>query len=57
VDLREDRVVTKEQAEKVAKKLNMLGYMETSAKAGTNVKTLFQTISELLLQHTTRTPQ
>jgi small GTP-binding protein len=57
VDLKEDRVVTKEQAEKVAKKLNMLGYMETSAKSGTNVKVLFQTISELLLQHTTRTPQ
>ncbi len=30
----------------------MLGLMETSAKDGTNVKKLFQTVAELLLQQT-----
>jgi Ras-related protein Rab-5C len=50
VDLKDDRIVQKAEAEKVAKKLGMLGYLETSAKEGTNIHTLFQTISELLLE-------
>ncbi len=51
-DLREDRVVEPALAEKIGKKLKMLGYTETSAKDGTNVKELFQIISQLLLEHT-----
>ncbi|MFX1541167.1 MAG: Rab family GTPase [Promethearchaeota archaeon] len=56
VDLTDSRVVNRAEAEKVAKNLNMLGYIETSAKDGTNVKELFQTISKLLLEHTTNPP-
>lgn len=52
VDLQNTRVVDSSAAEKVTNKLNMLGYMETSAKDGTNVKELFQVISQLLIQHT-----
>jgi small GTP-binding protein len=51
-DLKQERMVTPATGEKIRKTLNMLGYTETSAKDGTNVKELFQTISELLLQHT-----
>jgi small GTP-binding protein len=51
-DLKEDRIVKPVAAEKVGKSLNMLGYLETSAKDGTNVRELFQTISEFLLEHT-----
>jgi small GTP-binding protein len=51
-DLKEDRVIEPAAAKKVGKSLNMLGYLETSAKDGTNVKKLFQTISEYLLEHT-----
>lgn len=51
-DLKEDRVVNPVAAEKVGKSLNMLGYLETSAKEGTNVKELFHIISEYLLEHT-----
>jgi GTPase SAR1 family protein len=51
-DLKEDRVIKPAAAKKVGKSLNMLGYLETSAKDGANVKELFQTISEYLLEHT-----
>lgn len=51
VDLLEDRIVNPKSAERVRTNLNILGYMETSAKDGTNVKELFQTISQLLLNH------
>ena len=51
-DLMEDRMVKPTTAEKVGKNLNMLGYLETSAKDGTNVKELFQIISKYLLEHT-----
>ena len=50
-DLKEDRVVKPAEAEKLGKRLKMLGYTETSAKDGSNVKELFQTISQLLLEH------
>lgn len=52
VDLKDERLVTSSEAEKVAGNLEMLGYMETSAKDGTNVRELFQTISQLLLENT-----
>lgn len=50
-DLEETRVVSSSSAEKLGKKLNMLGYLETSAKYGTNVKELFQNISQMLYDH------
>ncbi|MFW9935812.1 MAG: Rab family GTPase [Candidatus Thorarchaeota archaeon] len=53
-DLKEDRMATPSSAEKLRKNLNMLGYLETSAKAGTNIKELFQTISKLLLDHSVK---
>lgn len=51
VDLKEDRVIKLSSVERVEKKHNMLGYLETSAKDGTNVNELFQQIAKLLLQH------
>lgn len=51
VDLTTDRVVKPEAAEKMVKNLGILGYMETSAKDGTNVKELFQAISEYLVEY------
>jgi len=51
-DLKEDRVIKPSAAETTRRSLKMLGYTETSAKDGTNVKELFQTISQLLLEHT-----
>ena len=41
------RQVTKEEAEKQAEKLNIM-FMETSAKAGQNVKKLFDDIARKL---------
>ncbi|MFX1244476.1 MAG: Rab family GTPase [Promethearchaeota archaeon] len=54
VDITTERVVKQDDAVKTAKNLGMLGYMETSAKEGTNVKELFQVISELLVDHASR---
>jgi small GTP-binding protein len=50
-DLKDARVVNATMAEKIMKKMKMLGYMETSAKDGTNVRELFEVISKLLVQH------
>ncbi len=50
-DLQDDRVIQRNDSEKMREKLKMLGHMETSAKEGTNVKELFQTIAQLLLHH------
>ncbi|CAO3589246.1 unnamed protein product [Absidia cylindrospora] len=46
-DLNDKRQVTTEDAEKRAKELNVM-FMETSAKAGHNVKTLFKKIAQVL---------
>jgi len=46
-DLSEKRQVTPEEAEKKAKELNVM-FIETSAKAGHNVKTLFRRIAQAL---------
>lgn len=46
-DLAEKRKVTREEAEERAKKLKVI-YVETSAKAGLNVKSLFRTLAQEL---------
>ncbi|KAI9481714.1 MAG: rab protein 6 [Benjaminiella poitrasii] len=46
-DLSEKREVTVEDAEKKAKELNVM-FIETSAKAGHNIKTLFRKIAQAL---------
>ncbi|KAI8386835.1 ras family-domain-containing protein [Blakeslea trispora] len=46
-DLNEKREVTTEEGEKKAKELNVM-FIETSAKAGHNVKTLFRRIAQAL---------
>jgi small GTP-binding protein len=51
-DLEGNRVVSSSSAKKIGKSLNMLGYLETSAKDGSNVRKLFQNISQLLYDHT-----
>ncbi len=52
IDLEENRLVSPGSAKNVRKSLNMLGYLETSAKDGTNVNELFQNISQLLYDYT-----
>ena len=46
-DLNEKRQVTAEEGEKKAKEFNIM-FIETSAKAGHNVKTLFRKIAQAL---------
>jgi len=53
-DLVEEREVSPEDAGAVAKQLRMISYMETSAKDGTNIRELFQTIARALVQKTQR---
>ncbi|MFX1562541.1 MAG: Rab family GTPase [Promethearchaeota archaeon] len=53
-DLKEDRVVEADSAQAIMKKLNMVGYLETSAKEGTNVKNLFQEIVQILHERAQR---
>jgi small GTP-binding protein len=48
-DLTNERQITKEEAEKVAKEHNMLFYAETSAKSGENIIQLFTDIAQNLL--------
>ena len=45
--MRTNRQVTPEEAEKKSKELNVM-FIETSAKAGHNVKTLFRRIAQAL---------
>jgi len=47
-DLEEDRTVSEASAKAIVKKLNMIGYLETSAKDGTNVQELFHKIAKML---------
>ncbi|MFX1563165.1 MAG: Rab family GTPase [Promethearchaeota archaeon] len=47
-DLIEDRTVDEKSAHAIMKKLNMIGYLETSAKSGTNVQELFHKIAKIL---------
>lgn len=50
-DLKEERVIDQAEAQNLVKELNMLGYMETSAKDGTNIKELFAEIAKLLIDN------
>lgn len=45
-DLDVKRQVTTEEAERLAKKLNMVGYLEVSSKDNTNVSLAFQTLAQ-----------
>ena len=47
VDLYRDRIVSKEEGEKLAKKYNMT-YFECSAKSGLNVDEIFSKIAEVV---------
>jgi len=47
VDLIRDRVISKEEGEKLAKKYNMI-YFECSAKSGFNVDEMFRKIAEIV---------
>lgn len=53
-DLKEDRVVEASSAQAIMKKLNMVGYLETSAKEGINVQELFQKIAQMLHERAQR---
>jgi small GTP-binding protein len=49
-DLAEEREVLQDEARKAAKQLAMADYLETSAKDGSNVGQLFETIARILVQ-------
>lgn len=51
-DLVQEREVRQDEARAMAKQLRMTGYMETSAKDGTNIAELFQAIAKTLVQRT-----
>ncbi|HME52179.1 MAG TPA: GTP-binding protein [Candidatus Lokiarchaeia archaeon] len=53
-DLVENREVTQEAAEELAKELN-LSYIETSAKNGSNIEEVFQMLAYFLIKSTTST--
>ncbi|CAG8697179.1 1918_t:CDS:2, partial [Racocetra fulgida] len=57
-DLNDKRQVTTEEGEKKAKEFNVM-FIETSAKAGHNVKTLFRKIAQALpgMENTMSEPQ
>jgi Ras-related protein Rab-6A len=50
-DLKEERVIDQAEAQKLVEELNMLGYMETSAKDGSNIHELFEKVSKLMYDH------
>jgi len=56
-DLIEERQVPQEEAGAAAKNLAMSGYMETSAKDGTNITELFHAIARTLVRGTQRQPR
>ncbi|MHA1848970.1 MAG: GTP-binding protein [Promethearchaeota archaeon] len=49
IDLKDDRVVTTEEGEELAREFGVAGYFETSAKSGVNVNTSFQTLARAIL--------
>ena len=50
-DLADERVVKHEEAERAAKENQMLLYIETSAKSGSNIQLLFKKLAQLILEH------
>lgn len=53
-DLVEEREVPPEEARGVAKQMKMIGYVETSAKDGSNVGEVFRSIAQALVQRAQR---
>ncbi len=49
-DLAETRIVDAAEAKSVAKKHNLTGYAEVSAKTGTNVESAFETIARIMVK-------
>jgi Ras-related protein Rab-6A len=49
-DLVNDRVVKHEEAERAAKENQMLLYIETSAKSGSNIQLLFKKLAQIILE-------
>lgn len=49
-DLVDERVVKHEEAERAAKENQMLLYIETSAKSGSNIQLLFKKLAQLILE-------
>lgn len=49
-DLVDERVVKHEEAERAAKENQMLFYIETSAKSGSNIQLLFKKLAQLILE-------
>jgi len=49
-DLADERVVKHEEAERAAKENQMLLYIETSAKSGSNIQLLFKKLAQLILE-------
>lgn len=49
LDLEYKRTVSREEAFELAKKNNLFGYLECSAKSGENVEEIFQEISRLMM--------
>ena len=49
LDLEYKRAVSREEAFDLAKKNNLFGYLECSAKSGENVEDIFQEISRLMM--------
>ncbi|MHA1728795.1 MAG: GTP-binding protein [Promethearchaeota archaeon] len=50
LDLSEERVISRSEAEKLAKELGALGYFETSAKSGKNLDSVFMTLVNKILK-------
>ncbi|MHA1522706.1 MAG: Rab family GTPase [Promethearchaeota archaeon] len=50
IDLVDDRKVSAEQAEEIAKQFDMVDFMELSAKVGTNVELIFELLTKYLIQ-------
>ena len=50
LDLKENRVVSLEEAQKFGKENNLLDYLECSSKTGENVDSVFKSIGQIMLQ-------
>lgn len=50
-DLKHQRIVSQEEAQKYAKQFNLNGVMECSSKTGDNVEKVFETLVRAILKH------